>query len=58
MTQETVLITGASSGIGRDLAACFAADGSRTVQNDSYALANGTYKTFNNGVNVSATFKF
>ena len=36
----------------------FAADGSRTVQNDSYALANGTYKTFNNGVNVSATFKF
>ncbi len=33
--------------------------GERTVSNDtSNPLANGTYKTFNNALNVAATFKF
>jgi long-chain fatty acid transport protein len=32
--------------------------GERTVSNDSNALADGTYKTFNNAFNVAATFKF
>jgi long-subunit fatty acid transport protein len=36
----------------------FAYNGGRTVQNDSNASADGTYKTFNNAFNVSATFKF
>ena len=31
MSRETVLITGASSGIGRELAKLFAADGSRVI---------------------------
>jgi long-subunit fatty acid transport protein len=36
----------------------FAYDGGRTVKNDSNAAANGTYRTFNNAVNVSTTLKF
>ena len=32
--------------------------GERTVSNDSNALANGTYKTFNNAFNLATTFKF
>ena len=36
----------------------FAYNGGRTVQNDSNAAADGTYKTFNNAVNASVTFKF
>lgn len=32
--------------------------GDRTVQNDSNAAADGTYRTFNNAVNVSTTLKF
>ena len=36
----------------------FAYNGGRTVQNDANAPANGTYKTFNNAVNLAFTFKF
>ena len=36
----------------------FAYNGGHTVQNDANALADGTYKTFNNAFNVAATFKF
>jgi long-subunit fatty acid transport protein len=36
----------------------FGYNGGRTVQNDSNLAANGTYKTFNNAVNVSVTYKF
>jgi len=36
----------------------FAYNGGHTVQNDSNALADGTYKTFNNAFNAAATFKF
>ncbi|MFZ1074731.1 MAG: outer membrane protein transport protein [Verrucomicrobiia bacterium] len=36
----------------------FAFNGGHTVQNDSNALADGTYKTFNNAFNLAATFKF
>ena len=41
------------------LAYHFAYNGGRTVQNDTAnPSANGTYKTFNNAVNVAVTFKF
>ena len=36
----------------------FAYNGGHTVQNDANAVADGTYKTFNNAFNVAATFKF
>lgn len=40
------------------LAYHFGYNGGRTVQNDANAAANGTYKTFNNAVNLSFTYKF
>ena len=36
----------------------FAYSGGRTVSNDSNVGADGTYKTFNNAINLSTTFKF
>lgn len=36
----------------------FGYNGGRTVQNDSNAAADGTYKTFNNAFDIAATFKF
>ena len=36
----------------------FAWNGERTVSNANIPLANGTYQTFNNAFNLSATFKF
>jgi long-chain fatty acid transport protein len=36
----------------------FAYNGGREVKDDVNPLANGTYKTFNNAVNLSATLKF
>jgi len=35
----------------------FAYNGGRTVENNAYGV-DGTYKTFNNAINVSTTFKF
>lgn len=32
--------------------------GTRNVQNDSYASADGKYETFNNAINIAGTFKF
>ncbi len=36
----------------------FAYNGGRTVSGDVNSQADGTYKTFNNAINVAATFKF
>ena len=36
----------------------FAYNGGRTVTGDNYAVADRTYKTFNNAINLGATFKF
>jgi hypothetical protein len=36
----------------------FGYNGGRTVQNDANTAADGTYKTFNNAVNIAATYKF
>jgi long-chain fatty acid transport protein len=36
----------------------FAYNGGREVTGDLTTVANGTYRTFNNAVNISATFKF
>jgi hypothetical protein len=40
------------------LAYHFGYNGGRTVQNDNNALADGTYKTFNNAFNAAVTYKF
>jgi hypothetical protein len=36
----------------------FAYNGGRTVSGDVNAQADGTYKTFNNAIDVAATFRF
>ena len=36
----------------------FAYNGSREIKNDSNPLGNGTYRTFNNAINISGTYKF